>query len=84
MYAEYKGDLETSKWVIGDKSRIMQVVLGLLSNAIKFTIEGEVKIVVEKVHVEEKEFLKITVADTGLGIPYEHQNKLFKLFGFLD
>ena len=84
MYAEYKGDLETSKWVIGDKARIMQVVLGLLSNAIKFTIEGEVKIVVEKVHVEEKEFLKITVADTGLGIPYEHQNKLFKLFGFLD
>ena len=70
--------------VVGDKSRVMQVVLGIVSNAIKFTQTGEVKIEVEKVLDEEKEFLKVSVIDTGLGIPYEHQDKLFKLFGFMD
>ena len=55
------------------------------SNAIKFTEVGEVKI---EVSIEEKQFnerfLKIEVVDTGKGIKEEDQDKLFKLFGFIQ
>lgn len=68
----------------------MQVLLGLQSNALKFTRKGTVSIHVEIIDVEDEvthekeEFLKIKVRDTGSGIPFEDQNKLFKLFGFLS
>ena len=57
----------------------MQVLLGLQSNALKFTERGSVHIKVQVIN----EFLRIAVIDTGIGIPEEHQNKLFKLFGFI-
>jgi two-component system sensor histidine kinase/response regulator len=62
----------------------MQVLLGIQSNAIKFTRKGQVIINVE---IEENEindkYLKIAVEDNGIGIKQEDQNKLFKLFGFI-
>jgi signal transduction histidine kinase len=51
-----------------------------MSNAIKFTEVGYVKIIA----YEEDQYLKIAVADTGVGIKEEDKGKLFKLFGFLD
>jgi two-component system sensor histidine kinase BarA len=62
----------------------MQVLLGLQSNALKFTEKGYVKIQVSIVSDEGKKFLKISVIDTGIGIEFEDQNKLFKLFGFVN
>ena len=64
----------------------MQVLLGLQSNALKFTETGRVEI---EVSIDEKpnngsQFLKVSVIDTGIGIPHEHQDKLFKLFGFIN
>ena len=62
----------------------MQVLLGLQSNALKFTERGHVKI---EVSIERnnrgKKLLYIKVIDTGVGIEYEDQDKLFKLFGFV-
>ena len=58
----------------------MQVLLGLQSNALKFTVGGEVHI---KVKIEEQ-FLCIAIQDTGVGISQQNQEKLFKLFGFLE
>jgi len=58
----------------------MQVLLCLQSNALKFTRNGEVHIVV----TTDEEFLRIEVRDTGIGISKEDQKKLFKLFGFLE
>ena len=58
----------------------MQVLLGLQSNALKFTEGGDVHIIVKI----ERDFLKIAVKDTGIGISKENQKKLFKLFGFLE
>ena len=60
----------------------MQVLLGLQSNALKFTEKGMVNIKV--MILNEGRFLKIQVEDTGIGIPMEHQDKLFKLFGFVQ
>ena len=72
-----------------DESRIMQVLLGLQSNALKFTVTGHVKIVVTIVDDDEDglsddKFVKISVEDTGIGISQENQQKLFKLFGFVQ
>ena len=62
----------------------MQVLLSLQSNAIKFTQQGQVKTIVEIVQDDlQNQFLKISVTDTGIGIPKQDHNKLFKLFGFV-
>ena len=62
----------------------MQVLLSLQSNALKFTEKGSVRIEVSIEERNEKRFLKIEVIDTGKGIKQEDQDKIFKLFGFVD
>ena len=58
----------------------MQVLLGLQSNALKFTRDGQVNI---RVRIENQ-FLQIEVKDSGIGISEANQEKLFQLFGFLE
>ena len=72
-----------SSLIVTDKQRIMQVLLCLQSNALKFTHEGEVEIIVEIRKISQEKFLQITVRDTGIGISKKNQGKLFKFFGFL-
>jgi signal transduction histidine kinase len=62
----------------------MQVLLGLQSNALKFTKGGEVEVIVEVINQSDGEYLRIAVRDTGVGISKENQKKLFKMFGFLS
>jgi PAS domain S-box-containing protein len=72
-------------WLMGDPGRVRQVVLNYLSNAIKFTSEGTV--LVEVGLVEETDThatLKVTVADSGIGIPKDRQDKLFQAFTQAD
>ena len=62
----------------------MQIILCLVSNAIKFTKKGKVEIGVSIFEKEHEKYVKVVVTDTEIGI---HQNdlcKLFKLFGFLE
>ena len=75
----------------GDYKRLVQVILNLVGNAIKFTHEGGVTIGVEiikkKVTVHEKELpgtVKIRVADTGIGVSLEKQDRLFQSFSQVD
>ena len=67
--------------VFGDPTRLRQVLLNLLGNAIKFTEHGEVALRVEK-HGEEdgKVILHFSVADTGIGIPVDRQKDVFQKF----
>lgn len=58
-----------SPFICTDEDRVMQVLLGLQSNAIKFTQEGKIQIDVEIIIKENKEFLQVSVIDTGIGIP---------------
>ena len=64
---------EDSPYIINcDEHRIMQVLLGLLSNALKFTDQGEVETVVKIIKDNSnEEFLSVTVKDTGVGIAKE-------------
>lgn len=69
----------------GDQGRIKQVLLNLISNAIKFTSEGGVTVKVSLLKSEAKrETLKIEVKDTGIGIPQSVQSKLFQQFSQAD
>ena len=72
--------------VQSDPDRIQQVLLNLLSNALKFTNEGSITIMCKPVFSPEtaKWFARISVRDTGVGISPENQAKLFKLFGTLQ
>lgn len=70
----------------GDRERIRQVLLSLVENAIKFTDKGQVTL---RIHMlddaeNERSFLRFTVIDTGVGIPSEAQDRLFKPFQQAD
>ncbi len=67
------------KQVIGDPARVRQVLLNLLSNALKYTEVGGVEIRLEH-EPEEPPRLRVEVRDTGRGIPAEHLEEIFALF----
>jgi signal transduction histidine kinase len=64
----------------GDERRLVQVLLNLLGNAIKFTEAGEVGV---RARVVEGSFL-VSVSDTGPGVPPEHQERIFGEFQQVD
>jgi PAS domain S-box-containing protein len=76
---------EVPEVVQGDSSRLRQVVVNLVGNAIKFTDEGEVAL---KVQFEagdgDDRIFHFTVSDTGVGIPPEKQNMIFQPFTQAD
>ncbi|MDM8565492.1 response regulator [Candidatus Halobeggiatoa sp. HSG11] len=76
---------EVPSWIRGDATRIRQILANLINNAIKFTEHGEVFVSAElKSKVEKNIELLITVTDTGVGIPKNKLNKLFKAFSQVD
>jgi signal transduction histidine kinase len=66
-----------------DSVRLKQILLNLLSNACKFTKEGEVALRVRKV-VDGRDWVELAVADTGIGMTPEQQAKLFQDFTQAD
>jgi GAF domain-containing protein len=66
-----------------DPMRLKQVLLNLLSNACKFTKEGEVALRVRKV-ADGREWVELAVVDTGIGLTAEQQAKLFQEFTQAD
>jgi signal transduction histidine kinase/CheY-like chemotaxis protein len=71
--------------VKGDNFRISQVLNNLISNAIKFTQEGSVKLKVEMTEDNGTSFsARFSVMDTGIGIPQDKQEKIFEQFTQAD
>jgi signal transduction histidine kinase len=62
--------------VFGDGPKIKQVLLNLLGNAIKFTDSGSVRVRVERQGAD----LKVSVRDTGIGVPPEDRERIFESF----
>ncbi len=88
-------DLELVAWVdpalpatlVGDPNRLRQILANLLSNAIKFTPQGEVVVTVEAQEQDPQaqvQWVSFQVQDTGIGIPPEKQDRLFKPFSQVD
>lgn len=70
---------------VGDADRIGQVLLNLAGNAVKFTSSGHVLITVERLESDAGSArLRISVEDTGCGIPEQNQKELFQRFARLD
>ncbi len=67
---------DSGPWVWGDRLRLRQVALNLISNAVKFTERGEVNLLVRS----EGETVTVLVRDTGLGIPPAEQEAIFEEF----
>ncbi len=71
--------------LVGDPYRLRQVILNLISNALRFTIKGEVIVRVEISQINEVEtLLRFTVSDTGCGIPAEKRDAIFDAFSQAD
>jgi CheY-like chemotaxis protein len=72
--------LETNIMIKGDPGKFRQVVLNLAKNAVKFTNEGMITISTELRQFAGQESLRVSVADTGIGIDKETQKRLFTKF----
>jgi len=72
--------------IVGDQLRLRQVLINLVGNAMKFTAQGEVciDVHVQKTDSDGKVELRFDVRDTGIGIPEDKINQLFKAFSQVD
>ncbi len=70
--------------VLGDQGRIGQIVSNLISNAIKFTKQGGVRVVILQKSIGDDTQIVITVTDTGIGIADEAKSKIFEVFSQAD
>ncbi|MEM6721219.1 MAG: response regulator [Bacteroidota bacterium] len=74
-------DTEIPELLVGDSLKISQILINLISNAIKFTEKGTIRLSVEKVEETPEDVqLHFCVQDTGIGIPKEKQEKVFEVF----
>jgi PAS domain S-box-containing protein len=73
-------------WIAGDPTRLRQILLNLLGNAVKFTASGRITVTAARGPVQEGagEVLRFAIADTGIGIPAEGQHLLFQTFSQID
>ena len=71
----------TADWVLGDELRIGQVVINFLSNAVKFTSQGEVTVTFRQMMLQDGKLdLMIRVHDTGIGMDPEFLSRIFRPF----
>lgn len=72
---------DTPTWIKGDQTRIKQVLINFINNALKFTEKGFVNIHVKPIeNKQNKVLLRFEIADTGIGVSKENHAKLFKVF----
>ena len=78
-----KRDMPTELY--GDEVRVQQVILNLLTNAVKYSNQGHIELIVDYEKLENDEImLKATVKDQGIGIKKEDMPKLFEAFSQVD
>jgi PAS domain S-box-containing protein len=89
---------EVPAWIVGDLTRLCQVIVNLVNNAVKFTPRGGISLEVRRARREKaplgfdpglpenpsRVFLEFTVRDTGIGIPLDRVKRLFKAFSQVD
>lgn len=78
-------DASTPEVIMGDVTRLRQIIVNLLSNAVKFTEEGTVTLGVKQVKKKKSiSVLEFSIQDTGIGIPKDRMDRLFKSFSQVD
>jgi len=85
-FAEHKGltldydPVRENLKVFGDKNKLQQALVNLIQNAVKYTEEGNIRIIV----TEQKQYAEICVEDTGIGIPEKDIERIFERFYRID
>jgi PAS domain S-box-containing protein len=79
-------DPELPPRLVGDPERLRQILINLVNNAIKFTHRGDVLVTasLQERRVDGRVLAKFSVRDTGIGIPPERLDRLFKMFSQID
>jgi len=72
-----QGLIEAHTWVVGDETKLRQVLINLLGNAVKFTDYGEVAL---NLKLDPDDYYTFEVIDSGAGIPEEAQKQIFEPF----
>jgi signal transduction histidine kinase/DNA-binding response OmpR family regulator len=83
----YLVEPDVPKQILGDMTRLRQILTNLVSNAIKFTEKGEITVSVaaRRLKVDSSTYaIRFTVQDTGIGIPSNQLNRLFQPFSQID
>ncbi|MCF8059873.1 MAG: response regulator [Bacteriovoracaceae bacterium] len=78
----YSIDSDVPYGILTDENRLRQIIINLVANAIKFTDHGFVKILLER--GSRKDVIKFSIEDTGIGIPQNKLEKIFKPFTQVD
>ncbi|MBR6159832.1 MAG: response regulator [Lachnospiraceae bacterium] len=80
-----ENDPDVPAFLYGDEVRIRQIIMNLLTNAVKYTKDGSVRLMVTFRHIDDENItLVISVKDTGIGISEEDQKYLFDSFKRID
>lgn len=83
LNVEYEGDIKEN--LIGDSLRLSQILTNLISNGIKFTNKGEIKLIISQTILDESHLkLNFKIIDTGIGMTKETLAKLFQPFDQAD
>jgi signal transduction histidine kinase len=78
-------DENISSRILGDEVRVKQILINLIANAIKFTIEGEVEVSITQTKIEQnRSIIEIKVSDTGIGISKKKIEVIFESFKKAD
>jgi PAS domain S-box-containing protein len=88
----YHVEPDVPPWIVGDVTRLRQIIVNLVNNAIKFTPTGSISIQVRRIPLDAtvrtahagRMRLEITVQDSGIGIPTDRIDRLFKAFSQVD
>ncbi|SOB60729.1 Histidine kinase [Pseudodesulfovibrio profundus] len=71
-------------YFLGDPTRLRQVLVNLIDNAVKFTEEGEVRLAIQPIDPSHPEKVNFAIIDTGIGIPLKSQEQIFQQFTQAD
>ena len=80
----YRVDEDVPAYLDGDHDRIRQILVNLLTNAVKFTEEGEVALLVSREARPDGDVVKFAVRDTGIGLPEQERSRLFQAFSQVE
>ncbi|OFX88758.1 MAG: hypothetical protein A2W99_04635 [Bacteroidetes bacterium GWF2_33_16] len=73
-------DIQKDIFILSDSFRLKQILSNLIDNAIKFTDSGQVSFTYKIIEIDNRNFIKFQVDDSGIGIDNKYQNRIFERF----